>query len=90
MGLKSNYFSKAGPESKGCAKSLAAVQIGKPVRFVGVDAGRGLTARLTAMGFVPGMEIQLLRSCRNGPFLVEVMGARMMLGREMGQKIIVE
>jgi len=38
---------------------------------------------------VPGVEIEVLRNSMHGPFLVEVKGSRIILGRGMAQKIIV-
>jgi Fe2+ transport system protein FeoA len=68
---------------------LVIVQAGRRVRLVAVDAGRGLQGRLAAMGLVPGVEIEVLRNSMHGPFLIEVKGSRIMLGRGMAQKIIV-
>ena len=68
---------------------LAIVQVGRRVRLIAVDAGHGLQGRLAAMGLVPGVEIEVLRNSMHGPFLVEVKGSRIMLGRGMAQKIIV-
>ncbi len=69
---------------------LTIVQAGRRVRFVSVDAGHGLQGRLAAMGLVPGVEIEVLRNSLHGPFLVAVKGSRIMLGRGMAQKIVVE
>lgn len=69
---------------------LTIVQVGRRVRFVAVDAGRGLQGRLAAMGLVPGVEIEVLRNYLHGPFLIAVKGSRIMLGRGMAQKIVVE
>ena len=60
------------------------------MRLVSVDAGRGLCGRLTAMGLVPGVEIEVVQNSIWGPFLIEVMGSRIMLGRGMARKITVE
>lgn len=42
------------------------------------------------MGLVPGVEIEVLRNSLHGPFLIAVKGSRIMLGRGMAQKIVVE
>lgn len=68
---------------------LAIVQVGRRVRFVAVDAGRGLQSRLSSMGLVPGVEIEVLRNSLQGPFLIAVKGSRIMIGRGMAQKIMV-
>jgi len=69
---------------------LSIIQTGRRVRLVSVDAGHGLCGRLTAMGLVPGVEIEVIRNSAHGPFLIEVMGSRIILGRGMAQKIRVE
>ena len=68
---------------------LAIVQVGRRVRFVAVDAGRGLQSRLSSMGLVPGVEIEVLQNSLQGPFLIAVKGSRIMIGRGMAQKIMV-
>jgi len=68
---------------------LEVVQAGRRVRLIAVNAGRGLQGRLAAMGLVPGVEIKVLRNSVHGPFLIEVKGSRIMLGRGMAQKILV-
>ena len=69
---------------------LSIIQTGRRVRLVSVDAGRGLCGRLTAMGLIPGVEIEVIRNSPHGPLLIEVMGSRIMLGRGMAQKIKAE
>ncbi|MBN2467678.1 MAG: FeoA domain-containing protein [Deltaproteobacteria bacterium] len=69
---------------------LTIVQAGRRVRFVAVDAGHGLQGRLVSMGLVPGVEIEVLRNSPHGPFLIAVKGSRIMLGRGMARKIVVE
>jgi len=55
-----------------------------------MDAGDGLTARLAAMGLLPGAEIEVLSNSNRGPFIVAVKGTRVVLGRGVAQKILVE
>jgi len=54
-----------------------------------VNAGCGLRSRLTAMGLVPGAELQVVRNGGRGPFIVAVKGTRLMLGRGMAEHIVV-
>jgi Fe2+ transport system protein FeoA len=68
---------------------LTIVQAGRRVRLVAVDAGHGLQGRLTALGLIPGVEIEVLQNSLHGPFLIAVKGSRIMLGRGMAQKIMV-
>jgi Fe2+ transport system protein FeoA len=52
-----------------------------------VEAGGDLQSRLAAMGLVPGVEIEVIQNFMQGPFLIEVKGSRIILGRGMAQKI---
>jgi Fe2+ transport system protein FeoA len=42
------------------------------------------------MGLVPGVELEVVSSRLQGPFIVEAKGSRLMLGRGMVRKILVE
>ena len=66
---------------------LTAVQPGSPVRIASIEAGRHMQGRLAAMGLIPGVQLQVLRNTPHGPFLLSVMGSRIMIGRGMAQKI---
>ena len=68
---------------------LAMVRPGCRVRLVAVHGGRGLIGRLSAMGLVPGVEIEVLNTNGAGPMVVKVMGSRLMLGRGLAQKVLV-
>ena len=69
---------------------LTMVTVGRRVRLVGVHAGRGLQGRLAAMGLLPGVEIEVVSRSLHGPFVVAVKGSRVMIGRGMAHKIMVE
>ena len=69
---------------------LATVEAGRRVRIVGIQAGQALRARLTSMGLVPGLEIEVIQNGGQGPLVVMVRQGRIVLGRGMGQKIVVE
>jgi ferrous iron transport protein A len=62
---------------------------GTKVTLVGVQAGRGLSRRLADIGFVPGVEIEVVNNGAPGPIVVVVKGSRLVLGRGMAHKIIV-
>jgi len=68
---------------------LSTIQSGKRVKLVCVEAGRGLSSRLAAMGLLPNVEITVINSGHPGPFVISVKGSRMMLGRGMADKIMV-
>ncbi len=69
--------------------SLAVVKAGKRVHIVGLNAGPGLQGRLAAMGLVPGAQIDVIMNSSRGPFIVAMKGSRIILGREMAQKIMI-
>ena len=69
---------------------LAMVGVGRNVRLVALRAGRGLSQRLADRGFVPGVELQVVSNRGAGPLVVLVKGSRLMLGRGVAQKVLVE
>ena len=69
--------------------SLAAVPVGKKVRIVSLTGGRGMCARLTSMGLVPGSEIEVIRRGAPGPFIATAGNCRLAIGTGMAQKIMV-
>ena len=66
---------------------LTMAQAGTQVRLIAVEAGRGLQARLAAMGLVPGTEIDVISNGLRGPFIIGVKGSRIVLGRGMAQQM---
>ncbi len=71
-------------------RPLSMVTAGTSVVLRRVRAGRDLETRLTAMGFVPGETLHVRSNTRPGPLVVTVKGSRVMLGRGMADKIMVE
>ena len=76
-------------ENASTTSPLATMESGSKVRLVSVQASRGLQARLASMGLVPGVEFEVIRRSKSGPFIVSVKGSRVMLGRGMAHKIMV-
>ena len=68
---------------------LATVPAGKKVRIVSLAGGRGMCARLTSMGLVPGSEIQVIRRGAPGPCIATAGNCRLAIGTGMAQKIMV-
>ena len=60
------------------------------VQFLKVDAGRGLKARLAAMGLLAGVEFKVINNGHPGPLVIDLKGSRIILGRGMAGKIIVK
>lgn len=56
-----------------------------------VQGGKMAAKRLADMGLTPGTEIKVIRKALfNGPVQIEVCGARLVLGRGLASRIIVE
>jgi len=72
------------------ARPLSKVRAGETVKLVGIEAGRGLSSRLASMGLVPNVEITVINNSHPGPFVISVKNSKMMLGRGMAHKIMVE
>ncbi len=60
------------------------------VKLVRINAGRGLAARLAAMGLVPGVTVRVLNNAGQGPFVLAVRSSRIVLGRGVARKVLVE
>jgi Fe2+ transport system protein FeoA len=71
-------------------RRLSAVENGEKVRLVRVDAGRDLNRRLASMGFVPNVQITVVSNSHPGPFVIIVKEVKMVLGRGVAQKVLVE
>jgi ferrous iron transport protein A len=69
---------------------LTRAHAGQRVHLVAVEAGGGLQGRLLAMGFFPGIELEVIHKPPTGPILVRIGHSRVALGRGMAQKMRVE
>ena len=68
---------------------LTMLSPGRRGRVIAMQGGRGLKHRLAEMGLSIGAEVVLVRF-GGGPVVVEVRGTRLMLGRGMAHRIMVE
>ena len=66
---------------------LTLVKAGQRVRLAGVEAGGCLQGRLLAMGFVPGIELEVIHKPPSGPILVRIGNSRVALGRGMALRM---
>lgn len=71
-------------------RPLSTVTSGDTVRLVRVRAGRGLNSRLASMGFVPDVRIRVVSNSHPGPFVVVIKDVKMVLGRGVAQKILIQ
>ena len=69
---------------------LSVVPEGSEVRIIGFRGGAMFVQKLTAMGFVPGSRLKVIRSQSGGPMIVLIRGTQMAIGRGVASKIEVE
>jgi len=69
---------------------LAMINEGRIVVLREILGGMGIRRRLTDMGLRPGSQIRVVSNSRRGPFVIGVGDTRLMIGRGMAQKIMVE
>jgi len=74
-------------EAAGPAFPLSMSESGSTVRIRQVFGGHGLQRRLSAMGLMPGMELEVVSNDRGGPLVVKVLDSRFMIGRGMAHHI---
>jgi Fe2+ transport system protein FeoA len=70
--------------------TLDQVDSGGRVRIVRIEAGHGLKNRLTAMGFLAGEPIVVIRNDHRGQVIIAVKNSKVVLGRGMSHKIFVQ
>ena len=68
---------------------LSTINAGETVVFKDVTVGNELRTRLFAMGMVTNAEITVVSNSPRGPFVVNVKGSKIALGRKMAEKILV-
>lgn len=70
---------------------LIDIEAGKTVKIISIQPGHGIEGKLRQLGINPGDCIQVVRLAPlKGPFLVEVNGRSIALGRGVAAKIMVE
>jgi len=70
--------------------TLLDLKPGERAIFLGTHSGRGFWGRLIAMGFTPGVEVEMLQNHRHGPLLVAVRGTFVALGRGEAARVMIE
>ena len=88
--LTTKYKSYMSTEHAKVTVPLAMAIMGHQFRVVKINAGNGLCERLSSMGLVPGVILEVLSNGRRGPMIVAVKGSRLVLGRGMALKVLVE
>lgn len=71
------------------SKPLSTVKAGETVKLAEMDVGKGLKGRLTSMGLLPNVNVDVVSDGSRGPFVISVKDSKMMLGRGVANKIMV-
>jgi ferrous iron transport protein A len=69
---------------------LTMVSEGTEVVLREILGGMGIRRRLTDMGLRPGSRLRIISNSHGGPFVIGVGETKIMVGRGMAQKIMVE
>ena len=69
---------------------LMMLQPGRRARVVQIQGGRGLTQHLASMGILPGVVLSLIMGGPGGPVIVDLRGSRVIIGRGMAHRVMVE
>lgn len=83
-------MNKQPDKSSHVAMPLAMASVGEQFKVAKINAGNGLCERLSSMGLVPGTALEVLNKSNHGPIIVSVKGSRVVLGRGMALKVLVE
>jgi ferrous iron transport protein B len=70
--------------------ALADLPLGMRGAVACLHGGNDFIGRMTALGFTPGAEVEVVQNEEHGPLLVIVRGARMALGRGASMRIAVK
>ncbi|MFN2299555.1 MAG: ferrous iron transport protein B, partial [Anaerolineales bacterium] len=70
--------------------ALADLPLGMRGAVACLHGGNDFIGRMTALGFTPGAEVEVVQNEEHGPLLVIVRGARMALGRGAASRIAVK
>jgi ferrous iron transport protein A len=70
--------------------SLDGIKTGEQAVFLSICAEKGITSRLTSLGFTPGVALEMTQNYGYGPLVVTIRGARVALGRQEARSITVQ
>lgn len=69
---------------------LALLRPGNSATVTAVRGGRGFNRRLASMGILPGVQVRMVSGAFGGPVIIEVRGSRVVVGRGMAHRVVVE
>ena len=69
---------------------LSLIKSGSNVRLMSIAGGSSIRSRLVSMGLLQGTTLEVVKNSGRGPVIVSIRGSRLVLGRGMAHKIIVD
>ena len=69
---------------------LSSIDPETEVKLIDITGGRGIRSKLYSMGLIPGVSLKVLNRNGTGPLIISVKDSRLVIGRGMASKIIVE
>ncbi len=69
---------------------LAFVKVGSKVILQHIQAGLELKNRMTSLGLIPGIEIEVIQNQQSGPFMIKIRDNKIAIGRGVALKLLVE
>jgi ferrous iron transport protein A len=69
---------------------LSELPAGEHACVMALGLGRGISARLTTLGFTPGAELTMIQNYGHGPLVVTIRDTRIALGRREAQSILIQ
>lgn len=69
---------------------LSELPAGEHAFVVALGLGRGISARLTTLGFTPGAELTMIQNYGHGPLVVTIRDTRIALGRHEARSILIQ
>ncbi len=85
-----NMHTPPAPAQIPSAHTLLELRPGERATFLGLHEGRSFWGRLIALGFTPGVEVEMMQNHRRGPLLVSVRGTFVALGRGEAACVLVD
>ena len=76
--------------ANGTPLPLALLVPGVRARVITIQGGFGFVRRMAEMGISPGSHLTALKGGTGGPVIVEGKGSRLVMGRGMAHKVLVE
>ena len=78
-----------GGEDRGAGMPLALALPGQELELVSISGGRRFQHRMVEMGLTPGVRFSVVARGSPGPFILQLKGTRLVVGRGMTDRLFV-